>query len=241
MTEKELLKNLSALKNITTDQTWSKQNRDVLSYQIFNGAEYAETTLGFFERLSLISKRVLQPTPIAALIAIFFVASGFFSLRASRNSTPGEPLYIAKNISEQAQFATTFDDKGKALLNVEFANQRIAEIEKVLSENQAKDANDARLKELASSFKNEIDSARARLAKIDTISKVTQPTIKTTTKKITTKDTGVVSAGSSKDKTGIDISTQSTQKTLAEAEKLFNEKNYSGATSKLDELDKQLK
>lgn len=50
---------------------WVRQNREVLSYQIFNGQESVATELGFFSRLNLLTHRLLQPTPIAALILLF--------------------------------------------------------------------------------------------------------------------------------------------------------------------------
>ncbi|MCX6792744.1 MAG: DUF5667 domain-containing protein [Candidatus Falkowbacteria bacterium] len=236
MTERELIKNLSALKNIEADSNWVKSNREVLLYQIFNGAEYVDMPLGFFEKFSLISKRILQPTPIAAVIALFFVMSGVVSVRMSRNATPGEPLYVAKSISEKAQLLATFNETAKAKLNVEFATQRVAEIEKVVSEDK-QDNNDARVQELATSFKNEINTVRDRLTKIKTAKKPINP--QTASKD--TKDNDVVSAELSKDNNGIDIASPDNQKTLSEAEKLFNDKNYNGAAAKLDELGKQLK
>jgi len=240
MTEKELIKKLSALQSVSADPAWVQKNRDVLSYQIFNGAEYAETKLTVFERFTLISKRVLQPTPIAALIALFFMISGVFGLRASRNATPGEPLYIAKTISERAQLVATFDETAKVRLNLEFASQRATEIEKVLNESDAS----AKIEALSANFKQELAAARDRLAKIES-EKAKQTAASLATKqKLTTKQTQnsnetVTSAQATKDTNGIDIST-STAKALWEAEKLFNAKDYSGAATTLDELGKQL-
>jgi len=234
MTEKQLIQQLASLK-ATVDQSWVKKNREVLSYQIFNGAEYADNTLGFFDKLSLISKRILQPTPIAALIALFFVVSGFVGVRASRNATPGEPWYIAKTISEKAQLATTFNETEKVKLNIEFAKERISELNKVESEDQ--NVTNKKVEEIAAGFKHQLQSAKDRITKIESSKKVSEPLVKKDDAK---EDTGVVSAESSKDSSGLQISVPA-QKTLEEAEKLFNEKNYQEAANKLDEVGQQLK
>jgi vacuolar-type H+-ATPase subunit H len=242
MTEKEIIKSLSALQSVNADANWVKKNREILSYQIFNGSEYADTQLGFFARLSLISKRVLQPTPIAALIALFFMASGVFGIRASRTAEPGEPLYVAKILSEKLQSTATFDEKGKALLNLEFASQRASELEKVAAGN----AGDPRIQELSSSFKQEIDSARARFERIKTTATKQAAADAATKQKVSPKPTSqeaeeVFSAGAGKDNKGIQISNPDTEQALSEAEKLFNEKKYTDAVSKLNEIGKQLK
>ena len=234
MTEKQLIQQLTELRS-SVDHNWVKKNRELLSYQIFNGAEYSDTALGFFDRLSLISKRVLQPTPIAALIALFFVASGFVGVRASRNATPGEPWYIAKTISEKAQLATTFNETGKAKLNLEFAKERANELSKVTSTENKDDT--SQVAELSAGFKQQIESARERIVKIEATKKVTAPVAKKDVKK--DSEEAVMSAEAGKDTTGIEVSLPA-QKALEEAEKLFNDKNYNGAANKLDEIGKQL-
>ncbi len=228
MTEKDLIKNLAALQSVAPDQSWVKKNRDLLSYQIFNGAEYSETKLGFFDRFSLISKRILQPTPIAAFIAVFFMASMVF---ASRNLTPNDPLYIAKTISEKAQLAATFNEVSKARLNLEFAGQRAVEMEKITSNDQSEADKVQQLESLGASFKKEIESARVRMSKINPVT----PAVSEETEE------GVVSAGTEKDANGIQIETNDTEKDLFEAEKLFNAKDYNGAAAKLEQIGRQLK
>ncbi len=233
MTEKELIKNLSDLKNLSADELWVKKNREVLSYQIFNGNEYKETVLGFLEKFSLLTKRLLQPTPIAALIALFFVMSGFWGIRASRNATPGETLYIAKTISERAQLVATFNETAKAKLNLEFASERANEI-KMVVDNEAS-VDQVRIKGLEDSFKKEVDSARQRLTKIESAKKVNN---KTATNTATNEE--VFSATADKVEDGISINESSSEKALLEAEKLFADKDYGAAAAKLDELGKQL-
>lgn len=238
MNEKELVTNLAALQSVTPDADWVKKNREVLSYQIFNGNQYADTQLGFFALFSLWSKRLLQPSSIAVLIVLFFAASGVVGLNASRNSAPGEPLYIAKTISEKAQFAMTFNEKARARLNVEFASERVAELEKI-SNSASAISEDPRVKELTASFKQELDSARTRLDQL----KKTQTASATVTAKQKNnqkeEDSTVFSAEAGKDSNGIDIAMPDS-KALEEVEKLFNEKKYTDAATKLEQIGQQL-
>lgn len=259
MNEKDLVHHLSSLKNTSARPDWVRQNREVLSFQIFNGQESVAVELGFFSRMSLFTHRLLQPTPIAALITLFFLVSGVVGIRASEKTTPNDVLYIAKIISEKTEYATTFDEKSKAQLNVRFAKNRAAELSMIVGNSKEMDTTDPRVQELSESFKREIASVRERLTRLQaeetkqaTIEAQTQsrPKLNIATKKPvdvqdpagTTEETKVeegevFSAEASKDKQGIEISMpESSQKVLEEAEKLFNEKNYNEAVSKLGEI-----
>ncbi|HRH33029.1 MAG TPA: DUF5667 domain-containing protein [bacterium] len=251
MNEKNLVRHLSGLKSVAPRADWIRQNREVLSYQIFNGQESAAIKLGFFSRVGIVANRLLQPTPIAALIALFFMVSGVVGLNASKHTTdPANVLYAAKIIAERATVATTFDEKGKAKLAVEHAQNRANELN---SFSQTSNPNDPRLQELTDNFKKEIASARERLSKLDEeaakqaaidaqtsvkpkLNLNSKASIKQKTDEVATTDEGVVSADSGKDEKGIQIFIPAS-KVLEEAEKLFNEKNYNEAASKLGEIE----
>ncbi len=256
MNEKELINSLSALKSVGPRDEWIKKNREVLSYQIFNGQESTQSEFGWFANFSLVVQRLAQPAPIAALIALFFIASSVLGIRAASNTKPGDPLYIAKTISEKVATGITFNEKEKAKLNVEFAQRRVAEMEQLSHENGAAAAEDARVKELSDNFKEQIASARERLNKLNE-SEAKQATItaqvpakpklnlsKTAAKQNNNEkdakeekgDQGVMSADSGKEVKGIDISIP-TAALLDEAQKLFDAKNYNGAAGKLGEID----
>lgn len=252
MNEKELLNSLSALKRVQPREEWIKKNREILSYQIFNGQESAGNELGWFAQIGLVIQRLAQPAPIAALIALFFVVSGFVGVRASSDSKPGDPLYIAKTISEKVASGITFDEKEKAKLNVEFAQRRVAELEQIAQEDKQAAADDVRVKELSDNFKAQIASARERLNKLQTEEVKPSAAIQATVKpKLNlgktdpkepeeeaepAKESEVMSADSGKEEKGIEISIPSSE-LLEQAEKLFNEKDYTGAAGKLGEIN----
>lgn len=256
MNEKELVRHLSKLQSFSPNADWVKKNRETLLFQINNGREQAVVTLGFFHRVNLILHRLAQPTPIAALIALFFVVSSVFGFRASLDAKPGQTLYIAKTISEKVALSTTFNEKDKLELNVAFAKNRAAELAEV-SKESAVQTSDARVEELSDNFKKEIDSARERLSKIDesaarqaTIDAQAQSKVKLNIKAKPKKnnesdikepadeeESTVFSAESGKDKQGLDISLPgATQKVLDDAEELVKQKKYSEAINKLEEI-----
>lgn len=253
MNEKRLLQTLASLKSVGPRADWVKQNREVLSYQIFNGQESSPLSLSFFNRFHLFAHRLLQPSAVAALIVVFFIVSGVVSINASKGSTPKDVLYVAKMISEKAEFAVAFDEETKAELNVRYAQNRAAELNQLIKETNGNEA-DPRVQELSDNFKKEIAAVRERLHKLDeeaakqaTIEAQGQvkPKLNLNAKKNeeateeknseTEASEEVFSADSGKDEKGIQISMPTVQ-VLDEVEKLFNEKNYDQAIDKLGEI-----
>lgn len=252
MNEKELLRNLNALKSIAPSADWIKQNREQLSFQIFNGQEPTAEKLGWFANLGLYAHRLLQPAPIAALIALFFFVSGGLGLRAAQKSTPNDPLYIAKRLSEQAQQVTTFDSNKKAELNLRFARNRAAEMAELEKSNTPTEAS----ADVAEGFKSEIASVRQQLDRLNeeqgkqaTIAAQTQvkaklslvkdkPAKKSADKAEPADESNTLStADSGKDAKGLDISLPvSPEKALEEAQRLFDQKKYKDAADKLGEI-----
>ncbi len=163
MNEKELVKQLVTLSGLNPDAAWVKKNREVLSYQIFNGQEFAGPTVSWFTQFTFVMHRVLQPAPLAALIVLFFVVSGVVGMKTSGQANPNSNriLYIAKILNEKANLATTFDEKGKLALNVDYAANRLSELEEISQESET--VSEPLVQELTESFNQEIASARERL------------------------------------------------------------------------------
>jgi len=174
MTEKELLSQLNNLKNIKPDSQWKEGKREILLKQIFGTREYDYDNDGSWLKVwqnmlpHRIVKQLSQPVMVIFLI-IIVLASSAVSLRAARDTKPGDSLYIAKIISEKAQLAITFDNKEKAKLGVEFAGNRTKEITQVLAEADDIEKKEARVEKLAQNFKKEIGAVKTRLEKIKAI------------------------------------------------------------------------
>lgn len=255
MNEKRLLQTLASLKSVSPRPDWVKQNREVLSFQIFNGQESSPLSLSFFNRFNLFAHRLLQPSAVAALIVVFFIVSGVVSINASKGSTPKDVLYVAKIISEKAEFAVAFDEETKAELSVRYAKNRVTELNQLVKESSGNEET-AQVQELSENFKKEIAAVRERLHRLDAdadkqatidAQATVKPKLNLTTKKETEQAPAeegvgigvdaetVMSADSGKEEQGIQISIPAIQ-VLDEAEKLFNEKNYDQAIDKLGEI-----
>lgn len=182
MNEQKLLKQLNNLKDIKPDSQWEKGNRELLFNQIIGGQAApvggqaaGDFKLSWFKILagvaghSKIIKQLSQPAFIVCAIVIIVFGGGIAGVMASRNTKPGDSLYIAKIISEKTQFAITFDEKDKAKLGLDFAGNRAREISQVIAESDKN--KEAQVEKLTKDFKNEIKQVKSRLEKINAIAK----------------------------------------------------------------------
>jgi hypothetical protein len=169
-------------------------------------------------------------------------------------------LYIAKIISEKAQFAITFDEKDKAKLGVEFAANRAKEMIQVLKDSgQTAEGANNKLQTLSQNFKKEISQVKKRLSTIkkaannqaenndesqvfganlgksDQRMEIFEPAVKA-------GDVGAAGQTAERPATVNATSTAESARRadqmLDEAEKLVEEKKLDGAISKLEEVNK---
>ncbi|MDP2709139.1 MAG: DUF5667 domain-containing protein [bacterium] len=175
MNDKNLLKKLNSLKEIKPDDNWKKDYREILYSQISAGNtdNTAKSTLGvILENLmpSKILADLARPAWAMALVCVFILIAGIGGVYATKNSRPGDSLYIAKIISEKAQLAVIFDEKNKAKLSLEFATNRAKEITQMLKDSGPEDGGDEarkdKLEKLSVDFKKEINQAKDNLASI---------------------------------------------------------------------------
>lgn len=228
MNENDLLKQLNNLKSIKPDSQWEKGNRELLFNQIIGGQAApvggqaapvggqaaGDFKLGWFSVLagaavhSKIIKQLSQPACVVCAIVIIVFGGGIASVKASRNTKPGDSLYIAKIISEKTQFAITFNEKDKAKLGVEFAGNRAREISQVIAESDKN--KEAQVEKLTKDFRNEIKQVKSRLEKINAIAKKGAGDSGATGSSDETQgieqDAGVFSANLGKDNKGMEIS-----------------------------------
>ncbi|MDO8667577.1 MAG: DUF5667 domain-containing protein [bacterium] len=172
MTDQELLKKLNNLKSIKPDNDWQKEYRDILFSQISAGQPELEPKSDI--RIvweSIMPRQILmsfaKPVWLASIASVLILVVGIGGVYASKNTKPGDSLYIAKIISERAQFAMTFDEKDKAKLGVEFATNRAKEMIQVLEDKgQTATVNNDKLEKLSQNFKKEISQVKNRLSVI---------------------------------------------------------------------------
>lgn len=255
MDEKELLRQLNSLNQLNPDLKWKQKNREILLSQI-SASSMDEIIIeeSFWQRFfSWHNTWAIQPL-VACLIFVFLGAGAFASYQASKETKPGDSLYVAKMISEKTRATLTFSEEEKAKLNFEFASNRAQEIEKVLAESsQTEEKKTAKVEKLKASFKEELSTGKSRLTKIT--GKASKPVADnqeqgtTSSPNIASEDTAMIKAVTGKDEQGLQISSggeekgegkkeetiPSTEKILDEAEELFDNNDFSGTVNKLNE------
>ncbi|MCG2698381.1 DUF5667 domain-containing protein [Candidatus Parcubacteria bacterium] len=257
---KELLSQLNKLKDIKPNVDWKNSNREILFSQITRGhLEEEISKFDIFKNMlpHNMFSRALQPVLAVVLIVLIVASGGVISLNAARDTNPGDSLYIAKIISEKAQLAITFNDKGKAKLGVEFASNRALEITRVIAESEKN--KEKQVEKLTKDFKKEISAVKARLVKIDSAK---DNSAKENKEAAETQDDDlqVFSANLEKSDQGMEIydsagnllsaeeesaavedsvvaGPSNLDDILTEAEKLFDEQDYSGTLNKLSEAN----
>lgn len=75
----------------------------------------------------------------AGALAVALMAGGITVAAASGDSLPGDPLYGVKLTVEQTQLATTFDSASKARLQLQFADVRLAEAQRLFAVGRVQD------------------------------------------------------------------------------------------------------
>lgn len=264
MTEKELLQQLNNLKNIKPDNEWKRNNRDILLAQISAG-NYSRAEEETVERMvwlnifSYAKNFVSQPVAVVSLILCVLFGSGVASIYAARGTKPGDSLYIAKIISEKAQFAIAFGEEKKARLGLEFASNRAKEMSQVLTEEGEGEDKKETTEKLENNFRNEIKVAKNRLKKMNIIkedngggdNEVFSANLGRenngmqiynqnggVSKKEEIKTDSKPTAATSTIKEEIKEESSGIKSVLDQAEKMFEEKNYDGTVAKLEEAGK---
>lgn len=164
MNEKELIDNLNNLKSIQPNPNWKKADRNLMMNQI--SSTTTDKARGWYLAFKLpltYMRQMSQPVMAAFLIFGFLLAGSVASLQASRNSIPGDSLYIAKIVSEKTQQVLTFDKKEKVRLGLSFASKRAKELDQVLA---TEEVEGDKVEQLVFNFKKEITAARTRIEKI---------------------------------------------------------------------------
>lgn len=162
--EKQLIKNLQELRSISPKADWKQVNRDVLFNQLAN------TLIERPDKFSVLSipKKVFHfmSQPAFVVFCVCLVVVSLLGFQFSRNTKPGDSLYIAKRISEKAQLVITFNEEKKDQLNFKFASEHAKEITKVLASFDFNNDDKEKQQKLSDDFKKEIGSVKEQLVRM---------------------------------------------------------------------------
>lgn len=255
MNEKDIMLQLHSLRNIEPDSQWKANNRQILLSQV---SVFEPESLNWMEKIfsSSFFDFIVQPVGLVGLI-LFLLASGAgASFFASRDTKPGDSLYIAKLLGERTRSSLTFNEARQTKLSLEFASNRAKEITQVLAEsNGSEEEKKAQVDKLADNFQDELRVVKNKIGAftptqthvakhtlVQAVSKnasTTNKDIKVAEKEIKKEGDEVFGATSGRDNSGTQVSEGQSdpKKVIEEAEKLFDKKDYDGAANKLDEVN----
>ena len=262
MTDKDLIKKLNSLSNISPDLSWKASNRDLLLSQISNsGARDLSAWQIFVINFNSLAKTVSKPAYALGAFVVLLITGSLFSHQVFGNAKPNDSLYIARIISEKAKLNTMFNSDERNKLAVQFATEHAQDISAVLANPEFNnDTNKDQVAKLNASFDTEINTVKNKINYL--IPKKDQDV-----KEVIATDT-VSMAGSSKDNSGVQLleaksdnkiatpstatitpvsqtissSTDASADTiLDEAKQLFDKKDYTKASNKLKEVDELIK
>ncbi len=171
MTDNDLIKKIKGLKEIKPSEEWLDSTRHNLMTEI----NFNEDTFFSFNWLK-------QPQAFALTICLALILFGgpWMTLKASQSSLPGDLLYSVKKASEGVQ--TTIASNGdKVSLQVEFAERRLEELNKIAYDSYSSEEKTEKSAKLMNDFKNNLAKVSQNVNKI---SKKEAVAVAETTKKI---------------------------------------------------------
>lgn len=162
------MKQLKDLKGVEPKNDWVKTNREILLSQIRGQEavkELKESNIRYWDVAKVVFTNkilapVARPLTIAVLAVAIVLTSGIAGVSASKASLPGDVLYPVKLTSEKLQVSFTGSSQRKAELYLDFAQERMNEIEQI---NQNENPDDSKIEKTAGKLKKNIEQASAQL------------------------------------------------------------------------------
>ena len=168
--EKNLFRELKKLKKeVQPRSEWLILSRDFLLREITDaGSASAKVNVFdyFFASCQLFRERLMQPSVVMiSVLATFLVSS--LTINAAFYSLPGEPLYRMKLALEETHVALTSGEERKVELKMEFAEKRLAELDKVVAQtNVTPEVKKKNIELAVKEFKNNVSAVSSHLTKI---------------------------------------------------------------------------
>ncbi|HCC22914.1 TPA: hypothetical protein DF272_01910 [Candidatus Falkowbacteria bacterium] len=170
----KIFKQLEDLKNVKPREDWVRANREVLLAQISSQGPVRESS--FFGILNFIRMLVpagfvnflAKPFGVVTVAVLFVLGSGAFTVNASKSSIPGDILYSVKLTSEKVQVGLTVSENKKTALHVDFAEERINEIEQIAASTIDVTEKREKISIAADNFKDSLNSVQESFDKVKT-------------------------------------------------------------------------
>ncbi|MFA6254857.1 MAG: DUF5667 domain-containing protein [Patescibacteria group bacterium] len=158
-------------KEIQPRSEWLTLSRDILLQQINSKNQYQSVGVGlkgYFTVLAqtLSQRLVFEPAFIMLLVLGVFLGSSL-TINAAFYSLPGETLYPLKLTLEKTHMALVTGDENKVELKIEFAQKRVAELDKIIAQvNVDPQQKKKNIEAVVKEFKNNVVAVNDHLNKI---------------------------------------------------------------------------
>ncbi|MFH0779351.1 MAG: DUF5667 domain-containing protein [Parcubacteria group bacterium] len=170
MPAENIIKQLQSLKEIKPNKDWVNSERELLLSQIaVQSSPKPQSFLvnSWFMAKSLMPggmmKFVAKPIGVLTVLAAFLFSTGALGVNASKGSLPGDFLYPVKLKTEQVKVGLTAGSEKKAEMHVQFAGERVKEIEKVSRQATTPDHKKAQIQAAAAVLTQEMQKAQEHL------------------------------------------------------------------------------
>jgi len=169
----KIIEQLKELKNIRPREGWVNSQRELLLSQITKqniAKPQSFLVNGWYLAKSLMPVGVLRfaarPVGVFVGLMVLVFSTGMFGVNASRGSLPGDMLYQVKLTSEKVKVGFTVKEEKKAVLHVQFAEERVKEIETVSQKASSMETKKEQIKVAAIGLKNEMAKTNETLDKV---------------------------------------------------------------------------
>lgn len=169
MKERELLQQLNKLREIKLDESWKKNQRDLLLTQISNSAPKELSAWSNFVIVFRNSvKTFSQPAVAFASFVCLMFGAAVFSHNWLNSAKPTDTMYVARVISEKVKLNTVIDKEAREKMEVQFAACHATDIITALADPEFNTtANEVKVAKLNENFNKEINTVKSRLSSLN--------------------------------------------------------------------------
>ncbi len=157
-------------KDFAPRSEWVALNRTFLLRQIMTDTQATAQPLQLRDYLQMVTgvfkHQIFEPAVVMLLVLATFMGSSL-TINAAFYSLPGDNLYPMKLTLERTHLALISDGEKRVELQIEFAQNRVAEFDKIVSEPTAPDVKKKKIEAVVKEFKNNVASVGGELQKIN--------------------------------------------------------------------------
>ncbi|MFZ5365210.1 MAG: DUF5667 domain-containing protein [Patescibacteria group bacterium] len=173
MTEADLIKQLKGLSGMGASSDWKTANRHLLISQI-SGQSVNRQPASFDKKVwygframmpTSLKNFILKPIGAISLMLAIIMGASVVSVSASRGSVPGDLLYKVKLTSEKIQAGLTVNDEKKTDLYINFAGERLHEMDKIKDAGQAEKKSE-NIKIALDGFTKQMNTVKTHIEKV---------------------------------------------------------------------------